>query len=136
MCALTTGGRVHPIIVAGRCAMGSVAIWKRVGGWVSRGFLALLILFEIEYWLDILVFDVKEYERLIGPNRPAAWRVLTAPGPISSCTTRLLSPLRLPRSWHWLANPAAPRTRTRGARHRDLHLSHWTGQQDRVGCDM
>jgi hypothetical protein len=46
--------------------MGSVAIWKRVGGWVSRGFLALLILFEIEYWLDILVFDVKEYERLIG----------------------------------------------------------------------
>jgi hypothetical protein len=66
MCALTTGGRVHPIIVAGRCAMGSVAIWKRVGGWVSRGFLALLILFEIEYWLDILVFDVKEYERLIG----------------------------------------------------------------------
>ena len=66
MCALTTGGRVHPIIGAGRCAMESVAAWKRIGGWVSRGFLALLILFMTQYWLDILVFDPGEYERLIG----------------------------------------------------------------------
>lgn len=40
--------------------------WKRVGGWVSRGFLLLSILAVIESWLDVLVFQTAEYERLIG----------------------------------------------------------------------
>jgi hypothetical protein len=94
-----------------RSAIESVATWKHVGGWVSRGFLALLILFEIEHWLDILVFDAKEYERLIGSESACgvasaycSWTdfiLYNAP----LVTTRLLSPLRLPHSWHWLGEP-------------------------------
>ena len=41
-------------------------IWKRVGGWISRGFLVLFILGVIQSWLDVFVFQPEEYERLIG----------------------------------------------------------------------
>ena len=37
-----------------------------VGGWAVRLTLILFIAIEVEIWLDILVFQPKEYERLIG----------------------------------------------------------------------
>ena len=66
MCALTMGGKAHPIIGIGRCIVASVSLWKRVAGWVSRALLVLIVLFEIELWLDALLFNAAEYERLIG----------------------------------------------------------------------
>jgi hypothetical protein len=40
--------------------------WRRIGGWIVRLILALAIAFEVQIWLDILVFQPEEYERLIG----------------------------------------------------------------------
>lgn len=44
----------------------SAMSWRRVGGWIVRLVLVLAIVFEVEIWLDILVFQPEEYERLIG----------------------------------------------------------------------
>jgi hypothetical protein len=40
--------------------------WRLVGGWIVRLLLILFIAFEVEIWLDILLFQPEEYERLIG----------------------------------------------------------------------
>jgi hypothetical protein len=40
--------------------------WSRVAGWMARFILMLLIAVEAENWLDILMFQSEEYERLIG----------------------------------------------------------------------
>ena len=40
--------------------------WLRIGGWIARLILVLVIALEIHTWLDVLVFQPEEYERLIG----------------------------------------------------------------------
>jgi len=40
--------------------------WSRVVGWIARLVLILFIAMEVENWLDILVFQPQEYERLVG----------------------------------------------------------------------
>lgn len=40
--------------------------WGRVVGWIARLILMLFIAVEAENWLDILVFQPEEYERLVG----------------------------------------------------------------------
>jgi hypothetical protein len=40
--------------------------WRRIGGWIVRLILVLAIALEVEIWLDILLFQPDEYERLIG----------------------------------------------------------------------
>jgi hypothetical protein len=40
--------------------------WRRISGWIVRVILVLFIALEIRIWLDILVIQPEEYERLIG----------------------------------------------------------------------
>jgi len=40
--------------------------WGRVGGWITRLILILFVSLEVHTWLDILVLQPEEYERLIG----------------------------------------------------------------------
>jgi hypothetical protein len=40
--------------------------WRRVGCWIVWLVLVLAIAFEVEIWLDVLVFQPEEYGRLIG----------------------------------------------------------------------
>lgn len=40
--------------------------WRRIGRWIVRVILVLFIALEIRIWLDILVIQPEEYERLIG----------------------------------------------------------------------
>jgi len=40
--------------------------WGRAAGWVARLILVLFIALEVHIWLDILVFQPQEYQRLIG----------------------------------------------------------------------
>lgn len=46
---------------------GSIApTMQRVAGWVARLILILFIILTAETWLDVVVFQPEEYERLIG----------------------------------------------------------------------
>ena len=40
--------------------------WPRIGGWIVRVILVLVIALDIRVWLDVFVFEPEEYERLIG----------------------------------------------------------------------
>jgi hypothetical protein len=44
----------------------SAMSWRRAGGWNVRLVLVLAIAVEMEIWLDVLVFEPAEYERLSG----------------------------------------------------------------------
>jgi hypothetical protein len=44
----------------------TISIVQRIAGWIVRVVLVLFIAMTVHIWLDVLVFDPREYERLIG----------------------------------------------------------------------
>jgi hypothetical protein len=40
--------------------------WSRLAGWAVRSILVLFIAFDAYLWLDLLIFQPEEYDRLIG----------------------------------------------------------------------
>lgn len=62
-------GRVLRIIARDRRSMTKklrLVTWPRIGGWIVRVILVLVIAIDIRVWLDVFVFEPEEYERLIG----------------------------------------------------------------------
>lgn len=85
--------------------------WSRLVGWIARLVLILFIAMEVEEWLDILVFQPEEYERLVGSETGCgifrslcSWHAFLldeAPfAALSIVAAIALLPLRLPkREW-------------------------------------
>jgi hypothetical protein len=47
-------------------AQGFTSALARIGGWIARLILVLFVFLTIHSWLDVLIFQAEEYERLIG----------------------------------------------------------------------